>query len=182
MLTADGKMNPKTKYPFIMKPSGHAHVFGPGRADGPFPEHYEPLECPIERNLMSGQFINPTIKEFGTAADTRATCDPRLLETQPQLFCEMSHELAKLKGVKNGGKVIVESARGKVEAVAIVTIRFKPFMIAGTTIHQVGLPWCFGWVTPKDGGDSANLLTPSIGDPNTKIPETKAFMVNVRKA
>ena len=207
MLTADGKLNPKTKYPFIMKPDGHAHMFGPGRADGPFPEHYEPLECPIEKNLMSGQFINPTIKEFGTDADTRATCDPRypivattyrvtehwqtgvmtrwqpwLLETQPQSFCEMSHELAKLKGVKNGDKVTVESARGKVEAVAIVTIRFKPFMIAGTTIHQVGLPWCFGWVTPKDGGDSSNLLTPSIGDPNTKIPETKAFMVNVRKA
>ena len=207
MLTADGKLNPKTKYPFIMKPDGHAHMFGPGRADGPFPEHYEPLECPIEKNLMSGQFINPTIKEFGTDADTRATCDPRypivattyrvtehwqtgvmtrwqpwLLETQPQSFCEMSHELAKLKGVKNGDKVSVESARGKVEAVAMVTIRFKPFKIAGTTIHQVGLPWCFGWVTPKDGGDSSNLLTPSIGDPNTKIPETKAFMVNVRKA
>ncbi len=207
MLTADGKLNPKTKYPFIMKPDGHAHMFGPGRADGPFPEHYEPLECPIEKNLMSGQFINPTIKEFGTDADTRATCDPRypivattyrvtehwqtgvmtrwqpwLLETQPQSFCEMSHELAKLKGVKNGDKVTVESARGKVEAVAVVTIRFKPFKIAGTTIHQVGLPWCFGWVTPKDGGDSSNLLTPSIGDPNTKIPETKAFMVNVRKA
>jgi formate dehydrogenase major subunit len=207
MLTADGKLNPKTKYPFIMKPAGHAHVFGPGRADGPFPEHYEPLECPIEKNLMSGEFINPTIKEFGTAADARATCDPRypivattyrvtehwqtgvltrwqpwLLETQPQSFCEMSHELAQLKGVKNGDKVTVESARGKVEALAIVTIRFKPFKIAGTTIHQVGLPWCFGWVTPKDGGDSSNLLTPSIGDPNTKIPETKAFMVNVRKA
>jgi len=207
MLTADGKLNPKTKYPFIMKPDGHAHMFGPGRADGPFPEHYEPLECPIEKNLMSGQFINPTIKEFGTDADTRATCDPRypivattyrvtehwqtgvmtrwqpwLLETQPQSFCEMSHELAKLKGVKNGDKVTVESARGKVEAVAMVTIRFKPFKIAGTTIHQVGLPWCFGWVTPKDGGDSSNLLTPSVGDPNTKIPETKAFMVNVRKA
>jgi formate dehydrogenase major subunit len=207
MLTADGKMNPKTKFPFIMKPSGHAHVFGPGRADGPFPEHYEPLECPIEKNLMSGQFINPTIKEYGTAADARATCDPRfpivgttyrvtehwqtglmtrwqpwLVEAQPQSFCEMSQELAKLKGIKNGDKVIVESVRGKVEAVAIVTIRFKPFKIAGTTIHQVGLPWCYGWVTPKDGGDSSNLLTPSVGDPNTKIPETKAFMVNVRKA
>jgi len=207
MMNPDGTLRKDTKYPFIMKPDGHAHMFGPGRADGPFPEHYEPLECPIEKNLMSGQFINPTIKEFGTAADTRATCDPRypivattyrvtehwqtgvmtrwqpwLLETQPQSFCEMSHELAKLKGVKNGDKVTVESARGKVEAVAMVTVRFKPFKIAGTTIHQVGLPWCFGWVTPKDGGDSSNLLTPSIGDPNTKIPETKAFMVNVRKA
>jgi len=207
MLTADGKMNEKTKYPFIMKTEGFGHVFGPGRADGPFPEHYEPLECPIEKNLMSGQFVNPTIKEFGTAADARATCDPRypivgttyrvtehwqtgimtrwqpwLLEAQPQQFCEMSEELAKLKGVKNGDRVIVESARGKVEAVAIVTIRFRPFKIAGTTIHQIGLPWCFGWITPEDGGDSSNLLTPSIGDPNTLIPETKAFMVNVRKA
>ena len=207
MMNPDGTLRKDTKYPFIMKPDGHAHMFGPGRADGPFPEHYEPLECPIEKNLMSGQFINPIIKEFETAADTRATCDPRypivcttyrvtehwqtgvmtrwqpwLLETQPQSFCEMSEELAKLKGVKNGEKVSVESARGKVEAVAVVTKRFKPFKIAGTTIHQVGLPWCFGWVTPKDGGDSSNLLTPSIGDPNTKIPETKAFMVNVRKA
>jgi formate dehydrogenase major subunit len=207
MYTPDGKLNPKTKYPFIMKTEGFAHVFGPGRADGPFPEHYEPLECPIPENLMSKQFVNPTIKEFSTAADARATCDPRypivgttyrvtdhwqtgvltrwqpwLLETQPQEFCEMSEELAKLRGIKNGDKVIVESARGKVEAVAIVTIRFRPFKVAGTTVHQVGLPWCFGWVTPKDGGDSANLLTPSIGDPNTLIPETKAFMVNVRKA
>ena len=207
MMNPDGTLRKDTKYPFIMKPDGHAHMFGPGRADGPFPEHYEPLECPIEKNLMSGQFINPIIKEFETAADTRATCDPRypivcttyrvtehwqtgvmtrwqpwLLETQPQSFCEMSEELAKLKEIKNGEKVSVESARGKVEAVAIVTKRFKPFKIAGTTIHQVGLPWCFGWVTPKDGGDSSNLLTPSIGDPNTKIPETKAFMVNVRKA
>jgi len=207
MLTADGKVNDKSKYPFIMKTEGFAHVFGPGLADGPFPEHYEPLECPIEKNLMSGQFVNPTIKEFSTEADARATCDPRypivgttyrvtehwqtglmtrwqpwLLEAQPQMFCEMSLELAKLKGVKNGDRVIVESARGKVEAVAIVTMRFKPFKIAGTTIHQIGLPWCFGWITPKDGGDSSNLLTPSIGDPNTLIPETKAFMVNVRKA
>jgi formate dehydrogenase major subunit len=207
MLTTDGKLNPKTKYPFIMKPEGHAHVFGPGRADGPFPEHYEPLECPIEKNLMSKQFINPTIKEFGTDMDVRATCDPRypivgttyrvtehwqsgvktrwqpwLLEAQPQQFCEMSEELAELKGIRNGDRVVVESARGQVQAIAMVTKRFRPFNIADTTVHQIGLPWCFGWVTPKDGGDSTNLLTPSIGDPNTKIPETKAFMVNVRKA
>jgi formate dehydrogenase major subunit len=203
----DGSANPKSKYPFIMKPEGHAHVFGPGRADGPFPEHYEPLECPVERNLMSSQFINPTVKLFTTRADKFLTCDPRfpivgttyrvtehwqtglatrwqpwLLEAEPQLFCEMSEELARLKGIKNGRKVVVESARGKVVAVAMVTKRFKPFKIMGNTIHQVGLPWCFGWRYPAFGGDAANLLTPSVGDPNTKIPETKAFMVNVRKA
>jgi formate dehydrogenase major subunit len=93
----------------------------------------------------------------------------------------MSIELGKLRGIKNGDKVIVETQRGKLEAVAIVTSRVKPFNIAGQTIHQIGVPWHFGWIWPKDGGESANLLTPTIGDPNTMIPESKAFMANVRK-
>jgi formate dehydrogenase major subunit len=97
------------------------------------------------------------------------------------MFCEMSLELAKLKEIKNGDRVIVETSRGKLGAVAIVTGRLKPFQIAGQTVHQVGIPWHFGWIHPKDGGDSANLLTPTIGDPNTMIPESKAFMANVRK-
>ncbi len=196
----------KTKRPFIMKPDGVGSVFGPGRADGPFPEHYEPLECPVPKNLMSSQRINPVAQVYGTEADAHFSCDPRfpfvgttyrvtehwqtgiltrwqpwLLELQPQLFVEMSNELGKLKGINNGDMCKVSSARGEVEAVAIVTGRFKPFKVQGTTVHQIGLPWCFGWVYPKDGGDSANLLTPSTGDPNTRIPETKAFMVNVDK-
>ena len=203
----DGTSNPNAKYPFIMQPEGHAHIFGPGRPDGPFPEHYEPLECPVERNLMSSQFINPTVKQFESEMDKRFTCDPRypfvgttyrvtehwqtglatrwqpwLLEAQPQQFCEMSEELARLRGINNGDKVIVESGRGQVTAVAMVTKRFKPLKVMGQIIHEIGLPWCYGWVHPEDGGDSSNLLTPSVGDPNTKIPETKAFMVNVRKA
>lgn len=193
-------------YPFIMKPDGVASIFGPGLADGPFPEHYEPLECPIEKNIMSSQRINPVVKIFEGGLDTFATCDPKypfvcttyrvtehwqtgvltrwlpwLLEAEPQMFCEMSQELAKLRGIENGDKVLVQTSRGKVEAVAIVTIRFKPFVIAGQTVHQIGLPWHFGWLHPKDGGDSANLLTPTVGDPNTMIPESKAFMANVTK-
>ncbi len=198
----------KTRYAFIMKPEGHAHIFGPGRADGPFPEHYEPYECPIEKNLLSGQKINPTIQilspETNTPLDVAFSCDPRypivattyrmvehwqtgvmtrhcpwLLEAQPQQWVEMSKALAKLKGIRNGDRCVVTSARGEVDAVAIVTDRFMPFMIGGQVIHQIGLPWCYGWLTPRDGGDSSNLLTPSIGDANTMIPETKAFMVNI---
>jgi formate dehydrogenase major subunit len=93
----------------------------------------------------------------------------------------MSQELAKLRGIENGDKVLVETSRGKLEAVAIVTLRLKPFVIAGQTVHLIGLPYHFGWLYPKDGGDSANLLTPTIGDPNTMIPESKAFMANVTK-
>jgi formate dehydrogenase major subunit len=193
-------------YPFIMKPDGVASIFGPGLKDGPFPEHYEPLECPIEKNLMSNQRINPVVKIFEGGLDTFKTCDPKypfvcstyrvtehwqtgvltrwlpwLIEAEPQLFCEMSLELGKLREINNGDKVIVETSRGKVEAVAIVTSRLKPFNIAGQTVHQIGVPWHFGWLHPKDGGDSANLLTPTIGDPNTMIPESKAFMANVHK-
>jgi formate dehydrogenase major subunit len=193
-------------YPFIMKPDGVGSIFGPGLADGPFPEHYEPLECPIEKNLISGQRINPTVKIFQEGPDKFASCDPRfpfvcstyrvtehwqtgvltrwlpwLIEAEPQMFVEMSLELAKLKGIKNGERVMVSSPRGQVEAVAIVTSRLKPFPVAGQTIHQIGLPYHYGWLHPKNGGDSANLLTPTIGDPNTMIPESKAFMANVTK-
>lgn len=192
------------KYPFIMKPDGVASIFGPGLADGPLPEHYEPLECPIEKNPLSSQRINPITALFKEYKFT--TCDPRfpfvgttyrvtehwqtglmtryqswLVETEPQMFVELSEELAELRGIKNGESVSVSSPRGKVEAIAIVTKRWKPFKVAGLTIHEVGFPWCFGWLVPKDGGESANLLTPTIGDANTAIPEFKAFLVNVEK-
>ena len=197
------------KYPFIMRSDGMGALFGPGLADGPFPEHYEALECPLEENLMSKQRINPTVKLFGGTEDSYFSCDVRYpfvattyrvsehwqtgvmtrhlpwqLEMQPQVFLEMSEELAKEKSIGNGDKVIVTSARGELWAVALVTNRFRPFKVAGSTVHQVGLPWHFGWQFPEDGsgGESANLLTPTVGDANTMIPETKAFMVNVRKA
>jgi formate dehydrogenase major subunit len=201
------KPNPKSKWPFIMRKHGHAQIFGPGLTDGPFPEHYEPLECPIEKNLMSEQMMNPTAPIYGTAEDIHATCDPRfpfvgttyrcvehwqtglmtrpqpwLMEMQPQVFVEMSEELAKLKGINNGERVLASSARGSLECTAMVTKRFKPFKIGGNTIHQVGFPWHYGWRWPETGTEeSVNLLTPSTGDPNTRIPETKAFMVNVSK-
>jgi formate dehydrogenase major subunit len=197
------------KYPFIMKPDGVGSIFGPGLADGPFPEHYEALECPLEENSMSKQRINPTMKLFAEKEDAFFSCDVRYpfvattyrvsehwqtgvltrhqpwqLELEPQVFVEMSEELAEEKNIKNGEKVTVSSGRGEIWAIAMVTSRFKPFKVAGTTVHQVGLPWCFGWQYPEGGGggDSSNLLTPTVGDANTMIPETKAFMVNVRKA
>jgi formate dehydrogenase major subunit len=204
---ADGKPNPKSKYPFIMRKHGHAQIFGPGLNDGPFPEHYEPLECPVEENAMNKQRINPVAPVYSGKADEYASCDPRfpfvattyrvsehwqtglmtrnqpwLLELQPQMFVEMSQELAKLKGINNGERVMVTSARGKVECTAIVTQRFKPFKIGNSVVHQVGMPWHYGWRMPVSGTEeSVNLLTPSTGDPNTRIPETKAFMVNIVK-
>ncbi|HAA05492.1 MAG TPA: formate dehydrogenase, partial [Syntrophobacteraceae bacterium] len=202
----DGSRREDGRLPFIMRADGYGAIFGPGMKDGPFPEHYEPMECPVEKNLMSAQFVNPVAAVFKSDQDVVKTCDPRfpfvgttyrvtehwqtgvltrwqpwLLEAEPQIFVEMSEHLAKLKNIQNGELVVVESARGRLEAVAIVTKRLQTLTVMDHEIHQVGLPWHFGWVWPPNGGDSANLLTPAVGDPNTRIPETKSFMVNVRK-
>ena len=106
---------------------------------------------------------------------------PWLVELQPEMFVELSEELAAEKDVTNGSKVIVESARGKVTGVAIVTKRFQPFQLNGKIVHQIGLPWHWGYAGLSTG-DSANLLTPHVGDANTMIPEYKAFLCNVKKA
>jgi len=191
-----------TKYPFIMKPEGHARFFGPGMAEGPLPEHYEPWESPIQ-NPMSKQQSNPAFKiwrpeEQGTpdkypyVCTTYRLCEhwqggqmsrnmPWVIEMMPEPFVEMSEELAAEKGIVNGDRVIVESARGKVTVKAVVTKRFKPFQLNGTKVHQVGIPWHWGFIGLSTG-DSANSLTPHVGDANTMIPEYKAFLVNLRKA
>ncbi len=206
--------DPKGKLPFIMQPEGYGRLFGGFTLnDGPFPEHYEPLECPVTSNPFSSQMHTPTLRIFGEegekpgeGADVFLSCDARypyicstyrisehwqtglmtrynkqLVELQPQNFVEISRELAAIKGIKNGEKVVLKSPRGSMEGVAVVTSRLKPFVIQGKTVHQVGTTWHYGWITPKDGGDSANLLTPTVGDPNTFIPESKAFMVNLEK-
>jgi formate dehydrogenase major subunit len=98
----------------------------------------------------------------------------------PDAFVEIGSDLARLKGIANGERVIVESARGTFEGYALVTERFEQFWVQDRVIHQVGVPWHWGWVG-LSRGDSANLLTPHVGDANTMIPEFKAFLCEVRR-
>ncbi len=194
------------KLPFIMNPDGVSQLYGPGRADGPFPEHYEPAETPLEEQPFSKQLSSPVYKYFvddlakyanpadprypivlTTYSMTEHWCGggetrntPSLLECEPQNYVEMSHELAEEKGIKNGDGVLVESARGTCEAIAMVTIRLRPFKVMGKTIHLIGMPFAFGWLTPKCG-DATNRLTICACDPNTTIQETKACLVNIKK-
>ena len=197
-------MNQGGYKPFIMQAEGVGRIFGKGLADGPLPEHYEPWESPVS-NQMSGTQNDPAFKIWASAMDKKGTAAnypivcttyrlvehwqagqmtrnlPWNVELQPDMFVEISEELAAEKGIVNGGKVIVETARGSVEAVALVTKRFQPFQINGSTVHQIGMPWHWGY-TGLSTGDSANMLTPHVGDANTMIPEYKAFLCNVRKA
>ena len=197
----------KGKYPFIMQKDGLGALFGPGMAEGPFPEHYEPLEGPLAKNPLSSQRMNPAAEIFKSDMDKVANASEKfpyvcttysctehwctgaltrwqawLLEMQPELYVEIGEKLAKEKGIKNGQRIKVSSIRGEAPCIAMVTKRFKPFMVEGKEIHQVGMPFNYGWLFPKDSGsDSTNMLTPTVGDANTFCPEYKAFMVNMEK-
>jgi formate dehydrogenase-N alpha subunit len=190
-----------TRYAFIMKPEGYSHIFGPGLTDGPFPEHYEPLESPIVNPLSDTQ-NDPAItvwrpeeiadpNEYPIVCTTYRVTEhwqagqmtrnlPWLVELMPQVFIEMSEELASELGIENAEVVTVESIRGSIQGVAIITKRFKPFTILGKTVHQIGIPWHWGY-SGLCTGDSANVLSPHVGDANTMIPEFKAFLVRVKK-
>ncbi len=202
----DGPWPPADKYPFIMKPDGHAWLFAANLNDGPLPEHYEPLESPVD-NFMSSQQNNPAIKlwhqvnpegnaigdvkKFPIIGTTYRVSEhwqagamtrniPWLAELVPDVFVELGTDLAKQKNIENGNKVIIETARGSMEAYALVTRRFEPFQLNGKLVHEVGVIWHFGY-NGLARGDSANLLTAHIGDANTMIPEYKAFLCDVYK-
>jgi formate dehydrogenase major subunit len=193
--------------PFIMKPDGRGWLFAPsGMADGPFPTHYEPLESPIP-NLLYKQQSSP-VAIYWDRPDNKlaAVGDPNypivmttyrltehhlaggmtrwlpwLAELQPELFIEMSPELAKEKGINNLDFVKVTTLRGQVKAKALVTPRLRPLQVNGKTLHLIGAPWHFGYMGLAVG-DVINNLTPMTGDPNVTIHEAKAFLANLERA
>ena len=192
--------------PFIMLADGKGWLFVPtGLKDGPLPTHYEPEEGPVA-NPLYGQQSNPTVKHW-RRRDNRliALGDPQypyvittyrltehhtaggmtrwlpwLAELQPQAFVELGPALAEELGIENGAWVVVSTPRGEAEARAMVTERMQPVRVRRRLVHQVGMPWHFGWQGFATGG-VANNLTALVGDPNVSIHEGKAFMCNLRK-
>ena len=77
--------------------------------------------------------------------------------------------------------VKISTPRGHIKAKALVTRRVRPLQIEGKTIHQVGMPWHWGYEGVVKG-DVVNELTALVGDPNVTIHEGKAFVCNVEKA
>ena len=193
---------PETMAPFIMLPEGVARLFAPDLVEGPFPEHYEPAESPVDNSLHPTVNANPLLRtynsdmdHFGTAKDfpfvaityrltehfhywTKHTSSSS--ELQSNFFVEIPEELAKEKGIANKTLVRVSSARGKIEGPALVTKRLRTLKVSGKKIYQIGLPIHWGFVG-KVHGPLINNLTPSAYDPNCGTPEYKGFLVNVEK-
>lgn len=194
--------------PFIMTPEGVARLFAPGLADGPFPEHYEPFETPLDKNPFhpahpkvisnpAARVYKGDMEVFGKAKDFPYVATTyRLVEhfhfwtkhakinavLQPEQFVEIGEELAKEKGLATGDKVKVRSNRGFIKAVAVVTKRIKALDVDGKKVHTVGIPIHWGFKGVTKPGYITNTLTPFVGDANSQTPEFKAFLVNIEKA
>jgi len=197
--------------PFIMNPEGVGRLFAPigVLAEGPFPEHYEPIESPTKNLFHPEQSNNPLVKKFkspydkfGDPAEYSIVCttyrlteqyhywtknNPMNVQLIPEPFVEIPVELAEEKGIRGRDMIHVISARGTYTAKAFVTRRLKPMMIDGKKVYQIGLPIHQGFrgIPEDEGRDArtpANLLTPAVTDPNAHTPESKGFLVKIEKA
>jgi len=67
--------------------------------------------------------------------------------------------LARVRGIEDGGWMTIVTERAEIEARAKVTERMRPLQVDGKAVHQVGLPWHWGYSAPY-AGDSTNDLEP----------------------
>jgi formate dehydrogenase major subunit len=180
-----------------------------GLVDGPLPTHYEPHESPVQNALYESEQKNPTrqryehdanpfhpsdgtpgaevfpfvlttyrLTEHHTAGGMSRTV-PYLSELQPEMFVEVSPELAAERGLEHAGWATIVTARTAIEARVMVTDRIRPLRVQGRTVHQVGLPYHWGrrgLVT----GDAANELLPVVLDRNVHISEYKTLTCDVQ--
>ena len=195
--------------PFIMQADGRGWLYVPvGLADGPMPTHYEPQDSPVS-NPLYGVSTTPTrrtyrdpnnryhpdagdagsevfpfgvttyrlTEHFTAGGMTRWT--PYLAELQPAFFCEVSPELADLRGFEHAGWAHIVTARRAVEARVLVTDRMAPLRVDGHVIHQIGMPYHWG-PNGYTTGDAMNELTSIVLDPNVHIQEVKALTADIQ--
>jgi formate dehydrogenase major subunit len=196
---------------FIMQSDGKGWLFTPkGMVDGPLPTHYEPQESPVANALYPQQqnparitfprtdnlsapsagapgsdvypyvFTTYRLTEHHTAGGMSRWL-PYLSELQPEMFCEVSPELAAERGLEPYGWATLISPRSAIEARVLVTERMTPLNISGRIVHTIGLP--YHWGVGNDAvitGDGANDLLGVTLDPNVQIQESKVGSCDIR--
>jgi len=190
--------------PFVLHEDGLGWIYVPrGLKDGPFPTHYEPLESPVSNQLYSHdtnpaeQWFARQENRFAPPGDTRfpyvlttyrltehhtaggmSRFLSHLSELQPEMFAEISPELARELKVSNADYICIVSLRGAIETRALVSRRIRPLQLNGKRLHQVAVPYHFGTAGLVHGGAANDLLTIS-GEPNVTIMEAKALTCNI---
>jgi formate dehydrogenase major subunit len=189
-----------------MQADGRGWLYAPaGVAEGPLPTHYEPQDSPVRNRLHSQQrnparqvyehednryhpdppgdvfpFVVTTYRlteHFTAGGMSRWT--PYLSELQPELFCEVSPELAAERGLEHAGWATLVSARGAIEARVMVTDRMRVLRVDDRVVHQIGMPYHWG-PNGYARGDAVNELSSMVLDPSSHIQEVKAFTVDIR--
>ncbi|MBW0094097.1 formate dehydrogenase, partial [Pseudonocardia sp. KRD-188] len=194
---------------FIMQADGKAWLYAPhGVVDGPLPTHYEPHESPV-RNPLYTQQGSPTRKVYGRPDNPSNPSPPEahsevfpfvltaarltehhtaggmsrqlpyLAELQPELFVEVSPELARVRGLTHLGTAHVVTSRAAVQARVVVTDRMAPLRVDDRVIHQVWLPYHWGH-SGLVSGDVVNDLFGIVVDTNVFIQESKVATCDVR--
>jgi formate dehydrogenase major subunit len=190
--------------PFILHEDGLGWIYVPkGLKDGPFPTHYEPLESPVSNELYSrdtnppehwfprseNRFAPPGDSRFPFVLTTYRLTEhhtaggmsrflSHLAELQPEMFAEISPELAGELKIRNGDYVCIVTLRSAIEARALVSRRIRPLHLNGRTLHQVALPYHYGTAGLVRGSAANDLLSIS-GEPNVTIMEAKACTCNI---
>jgi formate dehydrogenase major subunit len=192
--------------PFLMHDDGMGWIWvASGLKDGPLPTHYEPLESPVANPLYAQQ-VNPAADKLERPDNPYAESpgDPHfpyvlttyrltehhtagamsryqryLSELQPELFCEISPELARERGIAHGGWATIVTARAAIEARVLVTSRIPTLTVHNRPVHQVGLPYHWGF-RGLVRGDVVNDLLAMSEEPNVRIMETKGLLCDVR--
>jgi formate dehydrogenase major subunit len=163
--------DPNAWLPFIMNGEGVGRIFSNTMVDGPIPEHYEPVESPVQNALHPTVSASPVVflydkaakreNRFGTSdeypiiATTYRLTEhehfvtqqiPQLVQLQPEAFVEIPTGLAQEKGVKTGDMVRVHSKRGEMHVRAVVTNRVGQLTLGDKKVWQVGIPIHWGFV------------------------------------
>jgi formate dehydrogenase major subunit len=193
--------------PFIMHPDGEGWMWVPsGLKDGPLPTHYEPLESITTNPLYPEHNTNPPAKKHERPDNAYAYSDgdkrfpyvlstyrltehhtgggmsrylSHLSELQPELFAEISPQLAEEIGVKHGEYLTITTMRSAIEARALITPRQKPLLVDGKPVHVISVPYQFGYKGLVKG-DVPNDLLAISEEPNVRIMETKALTCHAR--
>ena len=194
--------------PFGLHPDGRGWLYvNSGLKDGPLPTHFEPLESLVHNPIYPEHQTNPPAskKERPDNPYAESVNDARfpfvlttyrltehhtaggmsralshLSELQPELFAEISPELAELRGISPEDWVTIVTPRAIVSARALITARMPTLEIDGRRIHHVGLPYHWGW-KGLVVGDVANDLLAISQEPNVRIMETKGLVCNLMR-
>jgi formate dehydrogenase major subunit len=103
-----------------------------------------------------------------------------LAQLVPEPFVYVPFKLAEKLGIKSGDLVEIVTARGKIRLKAYVTHGMAYFTINGRELPEISVVWSWSF-QGRNPGPQGNFIIPDVGDVETTIQESKAWIGVIRK-